>query len=192
MNYFGKYHSLYEAKINPMEQNKIADAGADVEEDNLDNGGAIPEDGQQDMNNPDTQQYVPDSKEPPVPDELDDANYMQAEAPQEQPADDDKYKKMKLFALFRNMMNYVESLLKTLENVDLSTLDDEKIRKIENAKTILNTTLTKIKEYMVDIYSEQTYEQGLYVYVLLRSELLTGISIIRENLDLNQENDKKE
>lgn len=199
MNYFGKYHSLFEAGRGMPSQNEIADAGMDVEENNIDNGGAVPNDGQP---NQQVEQGMESPMEPPAPGyapegevpmdgELDDANYMQAEAPQEPAADDGKYKKMKLFCLFRNMMNYTESLLKTIENVDLSTLDDESIIKVEKAKNILNSTLNKIKEYMIDIYSTHAYEQGIYIYVLLRSELLAGISIIRETLALNKDNDEK-
>ena len=195
MNYFGSYHSLYEAG-GPPTQNEIADTGIDVEEENLDNGGANPVDGQNMTPNETEEQAmdpnVPqDGADPSMEDSLDDANYMQAEAPQEQPADDDKYKKMKLFSLLKNMLNYTESLLKTIENVDMSTLDDENIKKVDRAKIILNSTLMKLKEYIIDIYSEHTYEQGIYIYVLLRSELLTGISIIRETLGLNKENDEK-
>ena len=186
--YFRQLITLYEAPGLP-EQNEIADTGADVEEQNLDDGSQVMPEEYPTQEGMPAEELPPEGELPPE-EGMEDTSYM--DQPQEEPQLDisDRERKLRLYSLFKNMLNYTESMLKTLDDLELSNLEDEYIKKIDNVKITLNNTKNKIQDYMMRQYADATYEQGIYIYVLLRSELLLGIEILRENLAINKENDE--
>jgi len=46
--------------------------------------------------------------------------------------------------------------------------------------------MKKISNYMINVFSSETYEKVLYAYILFRTELITNIKGLRDILILNK------
>ena len=131
--------------------------------------------------------------------ELDDADYLSYDemTPGLSPMDDlaqvsDQKKMVKLFGLYRELLNYSTVFYDSLDIIDMNLLDSEKFRKIkENKKTILEIT-EKLRDYLTENFVNEKYERALYVYILLRTELVTVIKLLRESLGLDKQTDEEQ
>jgi hypothetical protein len=94
-------------------------------------------------------------------------------------------KKAKLFELFRDLLNYSNVFVESLTNIDMNLLDMEQIEKIKKNTDQVDDVVGKIRSYVVDTFPTEKYEKALYVYLLLRTELLTIVKLLRETLGLN-------
>jgi hypothetical protein len=106
-------------------------------------------------------------------------------------------KKMaKLFDLFKDLLNYSTVFFESLTTIDMSLLDADKVAKLRNNIDQVNNVNIKLREYITETFPTEKYEKALYVYILLRTELMTIIKLLRESLELNavsgQESDKKD
>lgn len=133
--------------------------------------------------------------------ELGDANYLSGEesvpAPTSGTADvSEKEKLGKLFDLLNELLNYSRTFNETLEGVDLNLLDRDKNEGLNIGKKRIASVSEKLTHYIKEVFPDEKYEKALYVYILLRTELVTAIKSIRELLELNktdsQETDKKQ
>jgi hypothetical protein len=126
--------------------------------------------------------------------ELGDADYLSAEGgfqPNLPPAVDSievsESKKMaKLFDLFKDLLNYSSVFHETLTTINIDILDAEKINKLRKNINHVDQIIEKLKDYIIKNFPTEKYEKALYVYILLRTELMTVIKLLRESLDLNR------
>lgn len=91
----------------------------------------------------------------------------------------------KLFGLYEDLLNYCTLFLDTLGNIDVSMLDLEVFKIVKKYTLSTKELAEKINNYMIKIYSDETYEKLLYVYILFRTELTTCVKGIRDILKLN-------
>jgi hypothetical protein len=188
-DYFKNLVSLYEAigdeDILPASQDQFnPDAGANVE-------GTIDDQpmGQQGMVNQDA--GAPDSQSDMQSAlDLGDADYLSGEEfgalPPEDTIEVSEPKKLaKLFQLYKELLNYSTVFYESLDTIDMNLLDIEKSEKIRENKNQIINIVEKIEDYLIDTFPNETYEKALYIYIHLRTELMTIIKLLRESLDLN-------
>ena len=170
--YFDELEFLYQ-KISLQEadeQLEIAETGADVNEPGLDSETPPPEE-EQGVNNAAEQ----------------DAAYMndgEQEYPEE-PSDvavDEISRNRKLFSLYNELLTYGTYFLENISNVSLDMLNDEQVKKVLVDISDMKQTIQKIKDYILLQYAKYPYQRNLYVYIVLRTELMTEVKIIREVL----------
>lgn len=96
-------------------------------------------------------------------------------------------KKMaKLFDLFKDLLSYSEIFYESLtNNIDMNLLSGEKVNKLKKNIDQVTDVVDKIRIYITDTFPTEKYEKALYVYILLRTELMTIIKLLRESLGLN-------
>jgi hypothetical protein len=133
---------------------------------------------------------------------LDDADYLSSDEEDEvglSPMMDDevievsdKQKLLKLFDLFKELVDYSQMFYDSLNTVDFNLLEKDKFTKLRETRTKLFTLIEKLENYINEVFYGEKYEKALYVYILLRTELLTNIKLLREILELNKEETKKE
>lgn len=180
--YYNMLQSLYEAvsadNVDAFQSN-IADTGKDLNDDSADPAPA------QQMQAP-----APEEAED-VPEDIGDADYLNngdalnpADVPQSASPDISK-KLIKLHALFVNLINYTESLRDTINDLDLGLLDDSKFNDVNSYETKLGELETKIRDYVIDDLKNDPYERALYVYIVLRTELLTLVKALRQAFGVN-------
>ena len=104
----------------------------------------------------------------------------------------ERVKKLKLFELYRELINYTVVFEESLDVIDMNLLDSAKSRELKEYRTRLDALIEKLKSYVKLNYIEEQYEKSLYVYVLMRTELLTIIKLLREMLVLNKNSKKAE
>lgn len=121
---------------------------------------------------------------------MQDADYMQdpgyQEKAVEEPQITDQLKISKLFSHFVDLKQMTTEFKDRLEGLNFNLFDDKKIGII---KTVLDTSeklIEKISDYITDNFTNNKYEQNLYIYLLLRSELVTMISLFRKSLNLGR------
>jgi exonuclease VII small subunit len=79
----------------------------------------------------------------------------------------------------------------TLDSIDVSLLDGIDVASISKYYKIVKDLEEKIRDYLENTIKGEVYEKALYAYIMLRTELLTAIQILRKLLKLNEEEDKK-
>jgi hypothetical protein len=148
------------------------------------------------------QQPIP-AEDPMMDPGLSDADYLQGYdpmmmEPELSPIEDaievsEQKKLIKLLGLYRELMNYTTVFYDSLENVDTSTLEKEDNDEIRGLKKKILALKDKLRDYIIDRYADEKYEKSLYVYILLRTELLTIITLLRKVLgvDKNTKEDTK-
>lgn len=125
-------------------------------------------------------------------DGLDDANYMQQEQGVEQPAEPmpnssvNPQKLVRLFNLFKNLMNYSDSFEDCLSSIDIDNIDENNFDLYSNLQKDLVSLVEKVKTYLKFNFSNESYEKNLYSYILFRTELLTIIKQLRIILKLDE------
>lgn len=122
-------------------------------------------------------------------DDLGDASYMNASEPSLETVSEER-KKTKLFELFQELTelcNYVHESFSERISVDLLDKEQNSVLNITLDKT--DEIKKKVEEYSINTYSLRTYEESLYIYILLRSELLITIKLLRKTLKLNRQTD---
>jgi len=129
--------------------------------------------------------------------ELDDADYLSSDefSPGLSPIDDlalvsEQKKMVKLFGLFRELLNYSTVFYDSLDIIDMNLLDGEKLRELRTEKKLILEVIEKLRNYITESFVNEKYERALYVYILLRTELITIIRLLRELLQLNQKIDE--
>jgi hypothetical protein len=184
--YFKNLVTLFEASQKEKDQDKKLSE-------------ALPEEkqvvSQEEMNNDDLNSAGNIEEKP----ELDDADYLSYDemTPGLSPIDDlaqvsEQKKMVKLFGLYRELLNYSTVFYDSLDIIDMNLLDGEKFRQLkENKRTILEVS-EKLRSYITDTFVNEKYERALYVYILLRTELVTVIKLLRESLGLNKQTDEKQ
>lgn len=99
----------------------------------------------------------------------------------------EKQKSVKLFNHFNKMKTYGKAFEENLENIDLSLVEDEDYDEYLKLRDDIAKINEKISVYMREIYIEDSHKKRLYMYTLLRTELLTIIQSLRRVLGLNTE-----
>ncbi len=94
-------------------------------------------------------------------------------------------KKAKLFELLKDLLNYGNVFVESLTSIDMNLLDMDQIDKVKKNTDQVDDVIGKIRTYVVDTFPTERYEKALYVYILLRTELLTIVKLLRETLGLN-------
>ena len=141
--------------------------------------------------------------EEPVDPAMNDAAYMEdpvmdpfgepALSPIEDAIETNEQRKiLKLFELYRELINYTVVFEESLDVIDMNLLDSAKSRELKEYRTRLDALIEKLKSDFKLNYIEEQYEKSLYVYVLMRTELLTIIKLLREMLVLNKNSKKAE
>ena len=131
---------------------------------------------------------------------LSDANYLQDPmmmepefAPIEDEIEVSEQKKMlKLLELYRELINYSTVFHDSLDIIDTNLLDSDKNQELRDLKRKLLDLSEKLKDFVIDRFADETYEKALYIFILLRTELLTVIQMLRHLLDLNKIDLKKD
>jgi hypothetical protein len=123
------------------------------------------------------------------PQGLGDANYLSAmpqmQAPDTQSVSEPK-KKAKLFDLFRELLNYSSVFVESLTSIDMNLLDMAQIDRVKKNTDQVDDVINKVRSYVVDTFPTDKYEKALYVYILLRTELMTIVAQLRDSLGLNE------
>jgi len=126
--------------------------------------------------------------------ELDDANYLNdpnLSSVELIPDTPEQKRKEKLFELFSELMNYSTVFYDDLEKIDGNLLDKEKIGELRENKKRIITISEKLRKYIKEDFLEEKYEKSLYIYILLRTELITIIKLLRQSFELNKIDDKE-
>jgi hypothetical protein len=101
-------------------------------------------------------------------------------------------KKMaKLFGLFKDLLSYSEIFHESLTNIDMNLLSGEKVESIKKNIDRIDDVIDKVRTYIIDTFPTDKYEKALYIYILLRTELMTIIKLLRESLELNVVSDEQ-
>jgi hypothetical protein len=135
--------------------------------------------------------------------DLGDADYLSSDGGNNLPPMNDpvaESKKMsKLFELYKDLLNYSSVFKENIVTIDMSLLDGEKIGRLRSNIEHIEKIIEKVRSYIIDTLPTEKYEKALYVYILLRTELLTVVKLLRESLGLNSmssdpesEKDKKQ
>jgi len=125
---------------------------------------------------------------------LQDPMMMEPEfAPIEDEIEVSEQKKMlKLLELYRELINYSTVFHDSLDIIDTNLLDSDKNQELRDLKRKLLDLSEKLKDFVIDRFADETYEKALYIFILLRTELLTVIQMLRHLLDLNKIDLKKD
>jgi len=102
----------------------------------------------------------------------------------------EKLKLQKLFDLYRDMIEYERVFIDSLDNIDTNLLDSEKHKKLIDYKSKLDKLENKLKVYITESLPSEKYEKALYNYILMRTELITIVKLLRDVLNLNDLEDK--
>ena len=178
--YFSQLISLFEAvsaeNVDQFQQN-IADTGSDVIDPNVD-----PKSGSEQPEQETSEEQFANSDN-----DLNDAAYLTNSASNDAPVESDNREKLvELFDLMEHLLNYAETFIDTIDSTDIFSLEDTDVLKMERYKNSIVSLSEKIRTYLINVFKNRTYEQNLYVYVMLRSELLTAIKLLRNVLKLNE------
>jgi len=150
---------------------------------------------------------TPDQQEEPVQNEpaapaqeeeqpLDDASYLDPSianmAPPVNEAEKEKLKK--LFDLYKDLINYSEVFYESLDLIDTNLLDKDESTQLIEKKLQIDKIKKKLDDYLLGQLATKKYEESLYIYILLRTELVTLIRSLRNmlKLDVKDENLKDE
>jgi hypothetical protein len=107
-------------------------------------------------------------------------------------AEVDRQKKLKVFALIDSLKDHADRIEEALNKTETDRFDDEDIDKANlslAAKTLENIE-DKVDDYKSGAFIDDSYERNLYVYTLLRTELIHAIKQIRAILKLDEIGDE--
>jgi hypothetical protein len=180
--YFKRLVRLYEADKDLQEpaMDQATDTGADLR---VDDSGQIP---------PEQSNQAP-QEQPQDEGQLDDASYLSPEAampPQSMPESSEIHKSIRLFDLYDRLLEYIKTFYESIDVIDSNLLDKEHYIELTNKKDKIEKIINKLDYYMKEIFPVEKYEKSLYVYILLRTEVITMIKTLRDLLKLDQPNEK--
>jgi hypothetical protein len=184
--YFKRLVLLFEAD---SVEDSEAPAMASKDKNNLDAGKDVEGNATDQMKTQTTSEAESSLSDEP---DLEDADYLSSDGetsslpPVNDPMADSK-KLSKLFELYKDLLNYSSVFKENLVTIDMDLLDGEKIGKLRNNIEHVEKIIEKIRKYMVNNFPTEKYEKALYIYILLRTELLTVVKLLRESLGLNSE-----
>jgi hypothetical protein len=102
----------------------------------------------------------------------------------------DKQKLLKLFDLMGGLLDlcgeFEDSIEKIIEN---GLLDDKQQAVSQQILRRVKEAGEKIEKYLDMTFPTETYERNLYVYVLLRTELIAAVKAYRRSLGLDRADD---
>lgn len=126
---------------------------------------------------------------------LDDAGYMdQAPPPQTSGIDDatKREQKAKLFDEFTKLKKLAEFIKTSFEEkLSVDLIDSDQSKAVNLLFEKVADVVKKIVDYQLTTFIDRTYEESLYIYMLLRSELTTTLKYVRQVFGMNS-NSKKE
>jgi hypothetical protein len=99
---------------------------------------------------------------------------------------DNRQKLVELFDLFKKLLDYSENLAESIESTELELLDDKEYSKAADVIAKVKDLSEKIRNYLLNTFEHDAYEKALYAYIMLRTELLTAIKLLRDILKLNE------
>lgn len=120
--------------------------------------------------------------------EMQAADEMQSvDGSQQEPPDiSDTRKLVHLFDNFDELRKMTIDFCDKLKEIDVTKLNDKKVKIVSMILDTVDRLVEKIEEYILNNFETKTYEENLYVYLLMRSELLTSISLLRKTLVLGR------
>lgn len=129
-------------------------------------------------------QEVPMGEPEMMPDEM---GGMMGLPEMEPPMEESEQKRMmKLLELFQKLANYGDVFYESLDVIDSNLIDEENSQDLRQLKNKIFEIMEKIKDYIFDNFADEKYERALYVYILLRTELITSIRLLRKVLGLDE------
>lgn len=96
-------------------------------------------------------------------------------------------RKGKMFKLFKQLLTYSSVFHETLNTIIIDSIESEDVRQIQIMTKQIDEIVTKIEDYLLKNFEEDGYEKVLYIYILLRTELLTVIKLLRQTLGLDSD-----
>lgn len=124
---------------------------------------------------------VEPTAEPPVDDNgipMDDQTMMDSEfappGPPEMidPNISETQKELNLLDLFLTLKKDTEALQELFDKCDFSPIQEEYYKELTLIEDGIDETHRKLLAYIVDNYQYETYEKSLYIYLMLRQEVL--------------------
>lgn len=186
--YYEDFEMLFQSLLEADPNTQIADAGSDVAEPGLDQ-------------DPYAQEFQDDASFNQNPDPNadpnmmqdgenygGDADYMQDPPPEEGPASqvDETEKKKKLFNLMNELLVYNKYFLNNVNDLSIDMINDENFYQIGKLKDRLTQVNVKLQKYLLDNFVNSEYNRSLYIYILLRTEVLTLVKLLRDLLKIDE------
>lgn len=186
--YYEDFEMLFQSLLEADPNAQVADAGSDVAEPGLDQ-------------DPYAQEFQDDESFNQNPDPNadpnmmqggenygGDADYMQDPPPEEGLASqvDETEKKKKLFNLMNELLVYNKYFLNNVNDLSIDMIDDENFYQIGRLKDRLTSVNVKLQKYLLDNFVNNEYNRSLYVYILLRTEVLTSVKLLRNLLKIDE------
>jgi hypothetical protein len=183
-SYFETVKKLYEAAVAdgaPVEevvpQEQIADSGSDV-----DPAAAQAQ-----------QEALPTEEQLPPEEEGEEG--MMEEAPAEEGGDDmmgvpsasktmEKQKSLKLFRKMNDLIEEANLISKMLDELNTNLLSTEVLVALRKYDDQNDELITKITDYLVNIFNGETYQACLYAYIVYRTEFVALLKAIKDILKL--------
>jgi hypothetical protein len=176
------------------------DLNAPVDDPNLQNDDASQPSAQPQQADPSAGQQQDANAQPEA---MNDAAYLQQ--PQEDPqliqsqqdsigteVELDRQKKLRVFGLIDSLKDHADRIEEALNKTETDRFEDENVDKSSLSEAIKNLDLIKdkIDAYKSGAFVDDPYERNLYVYGLLRVELINTIKQIRAILKLDEIGDE--
>lgn len=186
--YFSQLISLYEAAVvKPdvedqavyAQQQQIADSGNDIVDPNVDPGGSVSPEGM-------AQEEGDGQDSGGLQDAAYLNNYSASNDASQTTVSDNRQKLVELFGLFRQLLNYSETFSESIEKTTLELLDEKDYYQALQVIKKVKELSEKIRNYLLNTFENDAYEKALYAYVMLRTELLTAVKLLRDILKLNE------
>lgn len=104
----------------------------------------------------------------------------------------DRQKKLRVFGLIDSLKDHADRIEEALNKTETDRFEDENVDKSSLSEAIKNLDLIKdkIDAYKSGAFVDDPYERNLYVYGLLRVELINTIKQIRAILKLDEIGDE--
>lgn len=187
--YYEDFEMLFQSLLEADPNAQVADSGSDVAEAGLDQDPYAQEFQDDESFN---QNGDPNADPNAMPQDGEnyggDADYMQDPPPEEGPASqvDETEKKKKLFNLMNELLVYNKYFLNNVNDLSIDMIDDENFYQIGRLKDRLTSVNVKLQKYLLDNFVNNEYNRSLYVYILLRTEVLTSVKLLRNLLKIDE------
>lgn len=187
--YYEDFEMLFQSLLEADPNTQVADSGSDVAEAGLDQD-PYAQEFQDDASF--NQNGDPNADPNAMPQGGEnyggDADYMQDPPPEEGPASqvDETEKKKKLFNLMNELLVYNKYFLNNVNDLSIDMINDENFYQIGKLKDRLTQVNVKLQKYLLDNFVNSEYNRSLYIYILLRTEVLTLVKLLRNLLKIDE------
>ena len=187
--YYEDFEMLFQSLLEADPNTQVADSGSDVAEAGLDQD-PYAQEFQDDASF--NQNGDPNADPNAMPQGGEnyggDADYMQDPPPEEEPASqvDETEKKKKLFNLMNELLVYNKYFLNNVNDLSIDMINDENFYQIGKLKDRLTQVNVKLQKYLLDNFVNSEYNRSLYIYILLRTEVLTLVKLLRNLLKIDE------